>query len=63
MESEIVVKINKKTGAMSMEAFGYSGGQCTQDIDAISNAIGAMTLESQPKDEIVENIAVQRIGL
>ena len=59
---EIEARINKKTGEMVLEAFGYSGGECSQDLDQVISMMGGTTVDSKPKDEYVINVSLQKAG-
>ena len=57
---EIEARINKKTGVMILESFGYEGMECTQDLDQVISLMGGVTVDSKPKEENVINVAFQK---
>jgi len=58
----IKVEIDKRTAEMKVEAFGYTGGKCTTDIESLMQSMGARTVESTKKPEHVVNVNVQKLG-
>lgn len=59
---DIEARINKKTGELTLEAFGYQGNGCAADLDQIISLMGGMTVDARPKDENVINVAIQKLG-
>lgn len=58
---EIKIIVNKKTGDLKVEGVGYSGLECTQDIDDVLRSISATVTNEELKEEakITQNINIR----
>jgi len=61
MSGEIEVRIDKKTGEMTVEGMGYKGHACTRDIDSLLKELGGRTLNRRGKPEMVQLVGRARI--
>lgn len=43
MSKEIVLKFNKKTGEVKIEAFGFKGNSCEKATEFLEKALGQVT--------------------
>lgn len=59
---KIIIRIDKLTGEVVVEAEGYYRSDCIADLDYLISVIGGETYEVKDKDELyyTENILQQR---
>ncbi len=59
---EIKIIINKTTGEFSIEGEGYEGNLCVDDINILTELLGAETLSEETKPEYTVRVNTQKIG-
>lgn len=58
---EIILRIDKKTAAMTMEGVGYSGPKCVTDIEEVVKAMNASTVSRKAKPELARRVTTQTV--
>lgn len=56
-KQEVGIIIDKKTGEITMETFGYKGKTCEEILDKIEQGAGLETIKKENKNEKYDYVA------
>ena len=60
--SEVKLRINLSTLKMSIEADGFQGGECIEELDRVQELLGVETVSSEDKPEMVIDVSQTEIS-